>query len=183
MHFAALFSPNPSAFPIILPHGWPGSFLEFLPIMTKLQSTYASSPGSLPYHLIVPSLPGYVFTPAPIGHGTSNEFVASILHKLMLKLGFGEPGYIVQGGDVGAGVARSMALQYDECLGVLVNMLPLLPPANKDELAPPTATEMISLGRGAKFANGGMGYATIHGTKPSTIGLALASSPQALLAW
>lgn len=194
VHFAALFSPNKDAVPIILMHGWPGSFLEFLPILTKVQEAYTADPASLPYHLIVPSLPGYIFTEVGPAQDIDTDKAADILHQLMITLGFGPGshgglggGYIAQGGDVGSGLARSLAVRHPGqeggCRGALLNMLPMYPPANKDELAPPTKTEMASLGRGMKFANGGMGYAIIHGTKPSTIGLAIASSPQGLLAW
>lgn len=192
VHFAAVFSANKDAVPILLMHGWPGSFLEFLPILNKVQATYASDPASLPYHLIVPSLPGYIFTELGPTQDVDTDKAADILHELMRTLGFGSGsgsgsgGYVAQGGDVGSGLARSLAVRHSGhqgCRGALLNMLPMYPPPNKDELAPPTETEMRALQRGMAFARGGMGYAVIHGTKPSTIGLALASSPQALLAW
>lgn len=198
VHFAALFSPNQDAVPILLMHGWPGSFLEFLPILTKVQETHAADPASLPYHLIVPSLPGYIFTELGPSQDIDTDKAADILHQLMLTLGFGPGssgglggGYIAQGGDVGAGLARSLAVRHPGhgggggggCRGALLNMLPMYPPANKDELAPPTDTEMVALGRGMTFAQGGIGYAIIHGTKPSTIGLAVANSPIGLLSW
>ncbi|KAI3395900.1 hypothetical protein diail_685 [Diaporthe ilicicola] len=195
VHFAALFSPNRDAVPILLMHGWPGSFLEFLPILTKVQETYAADPASLPYHLIVPSLPGYIFTEAGPTQDVDTDKAADALHQLMLALGFGPGshgglgggGYVAQGGDVGAGLARSLAVRHPGheggCRGALLNMLPMYPPANKDELAPPAETEMVALGRGRAFGQGGTGYAIIQATKPSTIGLAIASSPQGLLAW
>lgn len=186
VHFAALFSPNKDAVPILLMHGWPGSFLEFLPILTKVQAQYASDPASLPYHLIVPSLPGYIFSDLGTSQDMHTDKAADLLHDLMLTLGFG--GYIAQGGDVGAALSRSLASRHGVasgagCRGALLNMLILVPPANKDELAPPTKTEAFALERRTKMGNGGMGYAIIHGTKPSTVGMAIASSPLALLAW
>lgn len=44
-------------------------------------------------------------------------------------------------------------------------------------------SEKRGLERNAEFASSGMGYATEHGTRPSTIGHVLSSSPMALLAW
>lgn len=169
--------------PIILLHGWPGSFFEFLPILTSVKDTYAAKPDALPYHVIAPSLPGYVFTSLSTARDINTEGAANIMHGLMLKLGLGNPGYIVVGGDIGAGLARSMALQHDECRAALLTMLPLAQPVDSDKLAPPTANEVTAMQQFQKLVANGVGYADIQATKPSTIGLALATSPQALLAW
>jgi microsomal epoxide hydrolase len=58
IHFLALFSEKPDAVPIVMLHGWPGSFLEFLPILSILSTRY--TPATLPYHIVVPSFPGSV---------------------------------------------------------------------------------------------------------------------------
>jgi microsomal epoxide hydrolase len=63
IHFVALFSERKDAVPILALHGWPGSFLEFLPILRLLKEKYTSA--TLPYHIVVPSLPGYGFSYAP----------------------------------------------------------------------------------------------------------------------
>lgn len=63
VHFTALFSSNSSAIPIAFFHGWPGSFLEFLPLMDILRKKY--TPETLPYHIIVPSLPGFALSSDP----------------------------------------------------------------------------------------------------------------------
>lgn len=118
IHFCGLFSQNKSAVPVLLLHGWPGSFLEFLPILDLLRNKY--TPQSLPYHVIVPSLPGYVFSS---GGSMDGDFTlsqnADILNNLMQHLGFGS-GYIVQGGDVGSKIARILAKRYDSCKGQFV---------------------------------------------------------------
>lgn len=46
-----------------------------------------------------------------------------------------------------------------------------------------TAEELAHLERGKQWVAQGMGYATMHATRPGTIGLVLSSSPLALLAW
>lgn len=92
-----------------------GSFLEFLPLLDILQNRH--SPENLPYHLIVPSLPGYTFSsPPPLQRDFRVEDVARILKKLAISLGFGD-GFIVQGGDVGSKVARVLAAEHKECKG------------------------------------------------------------------
>jgi hypothetical protein len=42
--------------PIILTHGWPSTFAELLPLVDRLGDAY---------DLVVPSLPGYGFSPRP----------------------------------------------------------------------------------------------------------------------
>lgn len=73
----------------------------------------------LPYHVIVPSLPGYAFSSAP---PTDVDFrledVAQILDHLMSNLGFSN-GYIAQGGDVGSKVAQVLAAKHRNCKGEL----------------------------------------------------------------
>ena len=61
-------------------------------------------------------------------------------------------------------------------------MMPPFPPPNKslDDLTP---VEKEGLDRGTNFTTFAAAYALEHATRPSTIGLALASSPIALLAW
>jgi microsomal epoxide hydrolase len=105
MHFTALFSANPSAVPVMMLHGWPGSFLEFLPILRLLTKKYTRE--TLPYHVVIPSLPGYTLSsPPPKDKDFKIQDAATILDNLMRQLGFEESGYVVQGGDVGSKLAR-----------------------------------------------------------------------------
>lgn len=111
VHFVALFSVNPEAILIILMHGWPGSFLEILPMLELLKAKY--TPEGLPYHIIIPSLPGYTLSSGPpLGRDFSNEDSARIMNQLMIDLGFGETGYIAKGGDVGSALACRMTIHY-----------------------------------------------------------------------
>lgn len=181
IHFVALFSKKADAVPLIMLHGWPGSFLEFMPILQLLKDKF--TPETLPYHVIVPSLPGYAFSSGPpvhmdFGYGD----VARILDRLMSMLGFGDA-YIAQGGDIGSGVARILAATYSGCKAVHVNFLlvPKQPPNTSiDDLTP---SEKQGLARAKEWYTFGTAYAFEHGTKTSTIGLVLASNPIALMAW
>jgi microsomal epoxide hydrolase len=183
VHFAALFSSNPSAIPIALFHGWPGSFLEFLPIMDLLRKKY--TPETLPYHIIVPSLPGFALSDdPPLSQDWKLSDTARIMHKLLLSLDFGRTGYLVQGGDIGSLVSRTMAVTYPECKGMHLNFM--FHTGITDKSSPSdklSAQEEKGLQRLHDFTEKGSAYAKMHGTKPSTIGLVLASSPIAQLAW
>jgi microsomal epoxide hydrolase len=92
-----------------------GSFIEFLPILTLLSNGH--TPFTLPYHVIVPSLPGYAFSSgAPLDKDFRLEDIARILNRLVVGLGF-EQGYVVQGGDIGSKIARVMAAEHASCKG------------------------------------------------------------------
>lgn len=115
IHFTGLFSANPAAIPVVMLHGWPGSFLEFLQILGILRDRY--TPETLPYHIVVPSLPGYAFSsPPPLDKDFLVEDIARVVNTLMVQLGF-DRGYVSQGGDIGSKVTRVLAATHDECKG------------------------------------------------------------------
>ena len=51
LHFIHIPSQNPTAIPLLLLHGWPGSYFEFYKIIPLLQKEGK-------FHLVAPSLPG-----------------------------------------------------------------------------------------------------------------------------
>lgn len=178
IHFAALFSDKPDAIPIVFLHGWPGSFLEFLGVLNHFRSKY--QPGDLPFHLIVPSMPGYTLSSGP---PTDRDFVvediARVIDKLMTGLGFKE--YVCQGGDIGSYTCRPLA-KYPGCKAVHLNFSMIDKPdgVSDDDM---NEVEKKQLKRAADFGLVNSAYALEHGTKPATIGFVLDSSPLALLAW
>lgn len=113
-HFVALLSEKKDAIPIVFMHGWPGSFIEFLPMLGLIKEKYSSS--DLPYHIIVPSLSGYTLSSSPLDKDWTKFDTARIVDKLMNNLGFSK--YVAQGGDVGSFVATVLATQYDSCVAI-----------------------------------------------------------------
>lgn len=104
LKFAALYSKKPDAVPITLYHGWPGSYTEFLPMLQLFSEEF--TPITLPYHLIVPSLPGCAFSwGPPLDRDFTSEDSARILDKLMQALGL-----------VGA-ILHRVAILVPGCLG------------------------------------------------------------------
>lgn len=180
VHFIALFSKKKDAVPIAFYHGWPGSILEFFGVLDLLKKKYPS-PEDLPYHVIVPSLPGYAFSSGPPLHQDySMEQAAMCMDKLMRGLGFNK--YLAQGGDLGSFVSRIQAAASDACVGMHLNMVAMGEPENKDELKIEEA-EAKAMPRGDEFRGHGAAYALEHGTRTATIGLALTASPIAMLSW
>jgi microsomal epoxide hydrolase len=161
-------------------HGWPGSFLEFVPILGLLTSKY--TPETLPYHVIVPSLPGYAFSsPPPLDKSYGLEDVATILDTFMGMLGF-DSGYCCQGGDIGSKVGRVMAAMCPNVKAIHINFCIMPDPGNINE-SEYSELEKEGLERSAWFKRIGSAYATEHATRTATIGAVLSSSPLALLAW
>lgn len=97
-----------------------GSFQEFLPLLQLFKKEF--SPSNLPYHLIVPSLPGYAFSSGPpVDRNFTTEDASRILDKLMKDLGF-ENGYVAQGGDIGSRLGRILAVEYESCKGQYIDI-------------------------------------------------------------
>jgi pimeloyl-ACP methyl ester carboxylesterase len=96
--------------PLLLTHGWPSSFLEYvglLPFLTD-PSSKSGSPGRKAFSVVVPSLPGFGFSGASPDEGSSHEQVAEAWHRLMVDV-FGYERYFAHGSDLGAGVTARLA--------------------------------------------------------------------------
>lgn len=159
-------------------HGWPGSILEFTQILDILRERY--TPATLPYHVIVPSLPGYAYSSGPpLDYDWTIADSALALDKLMIGLGLS--GYVVQGGDIGSHIAGYLGAHCDACKGMHVNMRPVRP-KNANEL-PLTDIEKKAWPRNDWFLDVGSAYALMHGTRTATVGAALSASPMTLLSW
>lgn len=89
--------------------------MEFTGMLASLSAKY--TPDELPYHVIIPSMPGYAFSATPaVNKNWTMQDTGRLLHKLMVGLGF-EAGYALQGGDIGSYTARIMASRYEACKG------------------------------------------------------------------
>ncbi|KAH6971211.1 Alpha/Beta hydrolase protein [Ilyonectria sp. MPI-CAGE-AT-0026] len=180
LHFVGIFSSREDAIPIVLLHGWPGSFLEFLPTLDLIQKKY--QPAQLPFHVIVPSLPGYTLSSGPPqDKAWMAEDAARIIDQALKKLGFNQ--YVVQGGDVGCLVASLLGTMYDSVIGVHLNLLPSLDQVEYDD---PDLSEIErqAVQRGKKrFQTPTSGAAIMNSTRPATIGAVVSSNPLSLLAW
>lgn len=179
LQFLALFSTRPDAIPVTFLHGWPGSICEFLDLLDLLREKY--SPDRLPYHVIVPSLPGYAYSSLPEDVDYGIEQAASAIHALMTGLGF-ETGYLVQGGDLGSFIARIMALKYPACKGMHVNMMGV-PQSETFDLARMSVEEATAYKKAMEMLDTGSAFMLEQGTRPATIGFVLSASPLALLSW
>lgn len=183
VHFIHQRSPNPDAIPLLLTHGWPGSFVEFLDLIGPLTDPAAyGGDATDAFHVVVPSLPGFGFSGKTAERGYSPERIADIEAALMERLGYDR--YGAQGGDWGAIIGRSLAGNHaDNVIGFHSNFILGGPDPSAGENGGATPEEMEHRAeRVAAFAEGSA-YQDIQGTKPQTVGVGLNDSPAGLAAW
>ncbi|XP_075387013.1 epoxide hydrolase 1 [Tenrec ecaudatus] len=181
--------------PLLMVHGWPGSFYEFykiIPFLTDPKNHGLSDEHV--FEVICPSIPGYGFSEASSKKGLGSVATARIFYKLMLRLGFQE--FYAQGGDWGSLICTNLAQMAPRHVkGLHVNMAfvlknsffltVLLGPrfrrlfsyTERDaELLFPFKKVFHSMVRES-------GYMHIQATKPDTVGCALNDSPVGLAAY
>ncbi|KAF8650423.1 hypothetical protein AX16_005228 [Volvariella volvacea WC 439] len=187
LHFVHHRSGEEGAVPLLFAHGWPGNFLE---VEHLLSLTKREDPKQQAFHIVAPTIPGFVFSSSPKRPGFGVVQIAAIYHKLMLKLGYSH--YIAQAGDWGSLIIRSVAIQYPEaCVGIHINFpISNIPSFLKNPITCLwlflrwfTPDEKKKLGRLLSFRKTEMGYQQIQSTKPQTISYGLLDSPIGMLAW
>jgi pimeloyl-ACP methyl ester carboxylesterase len=182
IHFLHIKSPEPNARPLLMTHGWPGSVLEFIDLIGPLTnpSKYGGDAQDA-YHLVMPSIPGYGFSAKPANAGWTTEKIAGAWDRLMVNLGYQR--YFAQGGDWGGVITASIGAQnLGHCAGIHVNLVVVGPP-DKAIMNAPTPEEVKALTQYQQYVQDGAAYAAIQGTRPQTIGYALADSPIGQMAW
>jgi pimeloyl-ACP methyl ester carboxylesterase len=186
IHFVHARSPEPGALALLLTHGWPGSFVEFLNVIGPLTDprAHGADPADA-FHLVVPSIPGFGFSTLP-GPGWDSARIAAAWAQLMSRLGYDR--YGAQGGDFGAIISPELArVAPSHVVGVHVNaatvgFIPLGPVAESD-LAELTDREKTRMGMIANFRSEEFGYNQLQSTRPATVAFGLTDSPVGQLAW
>jgi pimeloyl-ACP methyl ester carboxylesterase len=181
IHFFHVRSPDANALPLILTHGWPGSVLEFMRVIGPLTDPAAhGAPDAQAFHLVAPSLPGYGFSGKPDTTGWGVEKIADAWITLMRRLGYTR--FVAQGGDWGAAVTTAIAMaKPPECAAIHLNMPLVFPEAS--DFADLTTAEQATVASMHYYQDSDSGYAKLQGTRPQTVGYALADSPAGQAAW
>lgn len=183
IHFIHQRSSNPDALPLLITHGWPGSFVEFRKIIGPLTEPqlYGGNAEDA-FHVVIPSLPGFGFSGEPQERGYNPERMAHVLAALMQRLGYEH--YGAQGGDWGAIINRVHAARYPErMIGLHSNFVLASPPEDPAIRAAVPEAETAARDARAAFMANEVGYQQIQGTKPQSLGVALNDSPAGLAAW
>lgn len=182
VHFVHERARHGSGIPLILGHGWPSCFAELLPLVPLLTDPAAHGIGGPEFDVVIPSLPGYGFSPRPdVPGGVTYRYVAGQWHALMRGLGYHR--YAAGGGDFGAGIATFMALaDPGPLIGLHLTNLELAPYTGPGS-RPLSAAEQAYLDQARRWDEAERGYTAIQSTKPQTLSYALNDSPAGLAAW
>ncbi len=180
IHFIHQKSKQPNAFPLLITHGWPGSFVEFTKVIGPLTDPAAyGGRAADAFDLVIPSIPGYGFSDKPTAPGYDPARIALMESKLMARLGYQR--YGAQGGDWGAIINTQLALADPAHMaGLHLNMCIGGAP---DPNAKRTERELARQKTRMTFGGEETGYQQIQGTKPQTLGFGLNDSPIGLAAW
>lgn len=181
IHFLHIRSPEATARPLIMTHGWPGSVMEFQKVIGPLTDPVAhGGEADDAFHLVLPSLPGFGFSDKPRKVGCNVDLIVKMWHELMSRLGYER--YFAQGGDWGAIITTALGTLRPPGLEAIHVNMPLGFP---DEAARANwshqETELAN--KQAAFAGDGMAYAQLQGTRPQTLGFGLTDSPAGQAAW
>lgn len=179
IHFLHARSSHANAMPLLISHGWPGSIVEFLKVIGPLtQPERHGGDAADAFHVVCPSLPGYGFSEVTRSRGWDPRRIADAFAVLMSRLGYQR--YGAQGGDWGSLITSELgARDAAHLYGIHLNM-PLAFPDASIEL---TGEEQAIMNEMQQWDRDEAGYQKIQGTKPQTLGFALADSPAGLAAW
>ncbi len=183
IHFIHETGTGPSPMPLVLTHGWPGTFFEMHKIMPLL--TDPGSHGGDPadaFDVVVPSMPGYGFSDHTSQRGMHVLRTSDMWVELMQGLGYSRFG--AHGGDWGASVTNYLGYAYPQNLiGIhttsITRPTPYMGPGSK----PLSEAEKTLLEQREAWVQAEGGYAHIQGTKPQTLSYGLNDSPTGLAAW
>jgi epoxide hydrolase len=179
-HLFHVRSPHRDALPIVLTHGWPGSFVEFLAVIDPLTDpTRHGGRAEDAFHVVIPSLPGFGFSGKPTERGWNVDRTARAWTILMQRLGYDK--WVAQGGDWGSRVVHTLAQMRPPGLIAAHTNWPFVFPAEKP--AQPTPAEAAAYADLQSFLDRETGYAKEQQTRPQTLGYALADSPSGQAMW
>ena len=184
IHFVHERGRGPDPLPLILTHGWPGSFAEMLKILPLLADPGRNGgDASDAFDVVIPSIPGYGFSDRPTRRGMHTVRIAKLWRGLMNGLGYGRFG--AQGGDWGASIATRLALGDPESVvGIHLNYIP----GSYSPYLGPGAPELSAgetkfLEEKDRWGREEGAYGHLQGTRPQTPAFGLNDSPAGLAAW
>jgi epoxide hydrolase len=187
IHFIHVKSKEANAMPLMLLHGWPGSFVEFLDHIEPLSDPVKfGGAAEDAFDVVIPSLPGFAFSGPTQEVGWNDIRMGKVFIELMDRLGYAQ--FAVQGGDAGAIIGPEMArLAPEKFIGLHLNAATMgfipLGPVDEADLAKFTPAEKKRLEVLQEFMQVKFGFNLLQSHQPQLVAYALADSPVGLMAW
>jgi microsomal epoxide hydrolase len=179
IHFYWVRGSSAARRPLLLTHGWPGSVVEFLPVIDALahpETTGGESSDS--FDLVVPSLPGFGFSGRPEGV-VGPQSTARLWRRLMTDV-LGYERFGAQGGDLGSMVTAYLGCEHEDVVSAIhLNFVPIRPLPD---------TELSTEERRWKeeadaYRARELDYFVLQEHRPQTLAVALQDSPLGAAAW
>jgi pimeloyl-ACP methyl ester carboxylesterase len=193
IHFVCERGSGTDRRPLILLHGWPGSYLEFLDCVERLAHPERHGGRAADGRdVVVPSLIGYGYSGKPPRPVDPRE-QARAMDRLMTGV-LGHAGYVAQGGDWGSSIAAWMGFDHGAdkggaCRAIHMNMFGLRPGGDFTNIFGvgvarlETAEEKAWAREAARRGAGRFGYMVLQSTKPQSLSYAMMDSPVGTAAW
>ena len=187
IHFIHVKSKEANALPLMLIHGWPGSFVEFLHHVEPLTDPVNhGGKAEDAFDVVIPSLPGYGFSGLTKEVGWNNVRIGKALIELMDRLGYDK--FAVQGGDAGAIIGPEMGrLAPEKFIGLHLNAATMgfmpMGPVDDADLATFTPAEKQRLEVLQEFMQVKFGFNLLQSNQPQLVAYAISDSPVGLMAW
>lgn len=184
VHFVHVRGKGPAPIPLVITHGWPGSFVEMVKILPLLTDPAAhGGKAEDAFDVVVPSLPGYGFSDRADERGMNPNEIAALWVRLMSELGYER--FAAQGGDWGAAVSSALGLDHPKpIIGIHLNYIAgrFLLGGTLDE-PPEDKVAAAFLAELRAWYDSEGGYNHLQSTKPQTLSYGLNDSPVGLAAW
>jgi pimeloyl-ACP methyl ester carboxylesterase len=180
IHLPGVGAPGgPAPLPLLLTHGWPSTFAEMLPLLPLLTDPgrHGGDPADA-FDVVVPSLPGHIFSDLPATGPVTRPVIADALARLMTDV-LGYQRFGAYGGDIGADVTNWLAIRHPDRIVGIHLIHPKLPTTIHPD-RPLSAAEQAYLDRRAVEDEADGGYSAIQATRPDTLAAALMDSPSGL---
>jgi len=181
LHFIRQRGIGSRPMPLLLLHGWPGSFVQMLDLIPLLTDPAAHGGDSFDaFDVIVGSLPGYGFSEQPTAPGMNEARMAELFYQLMTHtLGFSR--FAVRGGDWGGGILTHLASSYS---AAIIGTHTGGTSPHVDQMPDnPSPAELKYFENVQRWRAAEVGYGQEQSTKPQTLASALNDSPAGLASW
>ena len=175
---------GPNPMPLVVTHGWPGTFFEMYKLIPLLADPAAHGGDARDsFDVVAPSLPGFGFSDRAAEAGMEVAKTAVLWEELMTRA-LGYPRFAAHGGDIGAGVTSRLGYGHtDSMIGIHLTSITRPTPYLGEGSRGLTAAEKTHMREREEWQQAEGGYAHIQGTKPQTLAYGLNDSPAGLAAW